>query len=222
MFEKKKIIHPPPVFGEAEQKRREETTSVAELFAEQGSRGKKPRARRTEAESRRFAERNKRRKLAVSRRFNFSELIPKLGAGGSLAAYGGRGTRHGRTKKTRNGMNGTVSRLGLGNEIYKRASPDERECTVQVQFSSGQQSFVDVAAAVLAPASFLLCLSLSLFLILYFLCFSLPFHPFRSTPRSFSPRPSIFFFFLFSPVDHVSPVFTGLIAFSRANITRLG
>ena len=111
------------MFGEAKQKRREETTSVAELFAEQGSRGKKPRARRTEAESRRFAERNKRRKLAVSRRFNFSELIPKLGAGGSLAAYGGRGTRHGRTKKTRNGMNGTVSRLGLGNEIYKRASP---------------------------------------------------------------------------------------------------
>ena len=148
--------------------------------------------------------------------------MPELGVGGSLAAYGGGGRGRGRRKryaaptdKEDSKWNEWDSQLGLGNEIYKRANPDERECTVQVQFSSGQQSLVDVAAAVLAPASFL---SLSLSLTLYFLCFSLPFHLFRSAPRSFSPRP----FFLFSPVDHVSPVFTGLIAFSRANITRLG
>lgn len=110
-------------------------------------------------------------------------------------------------------MGQSVAGIGLGNEIYKRGGRTrERERTVQVQFSSGCSrcsccSRVCIVFTLPLPPRTTL-----------FPCFSLLFHPFRScAPRSFPPRLSFFI-----DVDHVSPVFTGLIAFSRANIARLG
>lgn len=112
-------------------------------------------------------------------------------------------------------MGQSVAGIGLGNEIYKREGRTrERERTVQVQFSSGCSrcsccSRVCIVFTLPFPPPPRATL---------FPCFSLLFHPFRScAPRSFPPRLSFFI-----DVDHVSPVFTGLIAFSRANIARLG
>lgn len=132
--------------------------------------------------------RNKRRKLAVSRRFNFSELISLDRSAGRWWKSTGRREVD---KERPNGMNGTV---GGGQHRPRKwdlqAMTREREsaCMVQVEFSSGRSrcSCCSRVCIVFTSSSHPPWATL-------FPCFSLLFHPFRRcAPRSFPPRLSFF------------------------------